>query len=138
LARKEAHAPAETAIVPSTSISQQAIFTARDEVLDIYMAENLEQYLIQLVLATRQPQAYGEDLAAWLQYGGSPRATITLDRCARAHAWLHDRDFVAPEDIQSVAYDVLRHRLILNYEAEAEGITADKVISELITRIAVP
>ena len=102
------------------------------------MAENLEQYLLQLVLATRQPEAYGDDLAGWLQYGGSPRATITLDRCARAHAWLQDRDYVAPEDIQSVAYDVLRHRLILNYEAEAEGITADKVISELITRIAVP
>ena len=138
LSRKEAHVnqvPAKTQIA---AISQQSIFAARDEVLDVYMAENLEQYLLQLVLATRQPQAYGDDLAGWLQYGGSPRATITLDRCARAHAWLKDRDYVAPEDIQSVAYDVLRHRLILNYEAEAEGITADKVIAELITRIAVP
>lgn len=121
-----------------TPIKQQSIFTARDEVLDIYMAENLEQYLIQLVLATRNPGAYGDDMAQWLQYGGSPRATITLDRCARAHAWLNDRDYVTPEDIQSVAYDILRHRLILNYEAEAEGITADKVIAELIARIAVP
>lgn len=121
-----------------TPISQQSIFTARDEVLDIYMSENLEQYLIQLVLATRNPGAYGDDMAQWLQYGGSPRATITLDRCARAHAWLNDRDYVTPEDIQSVAYDILRHRLILNYEAEAEGITADKVIAELIARIAVP
>ena len=121
-----------------TPISQQSIFTARDEVLDIYMAENLEQYLIQLVLATRNPGAYGDDMAQWLQYGGSPRATIMLDRCARAHAWLNDRDYVTPEDIQSVAYDILRHRLILNYEAEAEGITADKVIAELIARIAVP
>ena len=121
-----------------TPISQQSIFTARDEVLDIYMAENLEQYLIQLVLATRNPGAYGDDIAQWLQYGGSPRATIMLDRCARAHAWLNDRDYVTPEDIQSVAYDILRHRLILNYEAEAEGITADKVIAELIARIAVP
>jgi MoxR-like ATPase len=138
LSRKEAHvnqAPSDTQIA---AISQQSIFAARDEVLDVYMAENLEQYLLQLVLATRQPQAYGDDLAGWLQYGGSPRATITLDRCARAHAWLEDRDYVAPEDIQSVAYDVLRHRLILNYEAEAEGITADKVIAELIARIAVP
>ncbi len=91
-----------------------------------------------MVLATRQPQVYGDDLAGWLQYGGSPRATISLDRCARAHAWLEERDFVGPEDIQSVAFDVLRHRLILNYEAEAEGITADRVISELISRIAVP
>ncbi|MFT5352124.1 MAG: MoxR-like ATPase [Planctomycetota bacterium] len=138
LARKEAHVSTQSQSTPGAGISQQAIFAARDEVLDVYMAENLEQYLLQLVLATRQPQAYGDDLAAWLQYGGSPRATITLDRCARAHAWLQERDFVAPEDIQSVAFDVLRHRLILNYEAEAEGVTADKVISELIARIAVP
>ncbi len=138
LARKEARASSESSITQYTPISQQAIFNARQEVLDIYMAENLEQYLLQLVLATRQPLVYGDDLAEWLQYGGSPRATISLDRCARAHAWLEERDFVAPEDIQSVAFDVLRHRLILNYEAEAEGITADKVISELIARIAVP
>jgi MoxR-like ATPase len=138
LSRKEARAKQEPSSTQIAAITQQSIFDARDEVLDVYMAENLEQYLLQLVLATRQPEAYGDDLAGWLQYGGSPRATITLDRCARAHAWLQDRDYVAPEDIQSVAYDVLRHRLILNYEAEAEGITADKVISELITRIAVP
>ncbi len=138
LARKEARASSESSITQYTPISQQAIFNARQEVLDIYMAENLEQYLLQLVLATRQPLVYGDDLAQWLQYGGSPRATISLDRCARAHAWLEERDFVAPEDIQSVAFDVLRHRLILNYEAEAEGITADKVISELVARIAVP
>ena len=138
LARKEARASSESSITQYTPISQQAIFNARQEVLDIYMAENLEQYLLQLVLATRQPLVYGDDLAEWLQYGGSPRATISLDRCARAHAWLEERDFVAPEDIQSVAFDVLRHRLILNYEAEAEGITADKVISELVARIAVP
>ena len=138
LARKEARLSGASAGTTGSSISQQSIFDARDEVLDVYMAENLEQYLLQLVLATRTPEAYGDDLAAWVQYGGSPRATIALDRCARAHAWLQDRDFVAPEDIQSVAFDVLRHRLILNYEAEAEGVTANKVISELIARIAVP
>ncbi|MFQ5658911.1 MAG: AAA family ATPase [Gammaproteobacteria bacterium] len=121
-----------------TPIDQQSIFTARDEVLDIYMAENLQKYLLQLVLASREPQAYGDDLAQWLQYGGSPRATLTLDRCARAHAWLEGRDYVGPEDIQAIAFDVLRHRLILNYEAEAEGVTPDKVIAELIARIAVP
>ena len=121
-----------------TPVTQADIFTARDEVLDIYMAENLEQYLLQLILATRDPRAYGDDLASWVQYGASPRATITLDRCARAHAWLDDRDYVTPEDIQALAFDVMRHRLILNYEAEAEGITPDRVISELISRIAVP
>ena len=121
-----------------TPLSQETLFTARQEILDVYMAGNIEQYLLQLVLATRKPAAYGDDLAKWVQYGGSPRATITLDRCARAHAWLAGRDFVGPEDVQALAPDVLRHRLILNYEAEAEGVTPDKVVSELILRIAVP
>ncbi len=136
LARQEAHRGYEQA--EASPVTQEAIFAARDEALDTWMAENLEQYLIQLVLATRSPAAYGDDLAQWLQYGASPRATIALDRCARVHAWLNDRDFVGPEDVQEVVYDVLRHRLILNYEAEAEGITTDHVIGELISRIAVP
>ena len=136
LARQEAHRGYEQA--ESSPVTQEAIFAARDEALDTWMAENLEQYLIQLVLATRNPGAYGDDLAQWLQYGASPRATIALDRCARVHAWLDDRDFVGPEDVQEVVRDVLRHRLILNYEAEAEGITTDHVIGELISRIAVP
>jgi len=120
------------------AISQQSVLTARDEVLDIYMAETLEEYLLQIILATRNPGAYGEDLAGWLQYGASPRASIALDRCARAKAWLQQRDFVGPEDIQDMAFDVLRHRLILSYEAEAEGITTDHCIKELISRVAVP
>jgi MoxR-like ATPase len=119
-------------------VTQEDIFTARQDVLNIHLAEQLEEYLVQLVLATRDPGAYGDDIAGWLQYGASPRASIFLDRCARAHAWLAGRDYVGPEDIQAVAYDVLRHRLILRYEAEAEGVTADRVIGELIARIAVP
>ena len=119
-------------------ISQQDIFEARRAVLQLHMAENLKQYLLHMVLATRNPAAYGDDLGQWLLYGASPRATIALDRCARAHAWLAGRDFVAPEDIQSIAYDVLRHRIILSYEAEAEGVTPDTFIRELISRIAVP
>ncbi|MFZ4504512.1 MAG: AAA family ATPase [Methylovulum sp.] len=119
-------------------LSQAILFAARQEVLNIFMAENLENYLLQLVLATRRPAVYGKDLASWLQFGASPRASIALDRCARAKAWLAQREFVAPEDIQDLAYDVLRHRLILSYEAEAEGITADYVISELLARVAVP
>jgi MoxR-like ATPase len=138
LARGEAHRAAQHRGDFAHKVSQQTVFAARDEVLDIYMAENLEAYLIQLVLATRNPGAYGNDLAQWIQYGASPRATICLDRCARAHAWLSGRDYVGPEDIQAVAHDVIRHRLILDYEAEAEGVTADTVISELIARIAVP
>ena len=116
-----------------TPVSQDVIFAAREEVLDTHMSDELQQYLIQLVLASRNPGVYGSDLAEWIQYGASPRATITLDRCARA-----GRDYVLPEDIQELAFDVMRHRLILNYEAEADGITTDKVISELIARIAVP
>jgi len=119
-------------------LSQRVLFDARREVLDLYMAEPLEEYLLQLVLATRNPGAYGEDLARWLQYGASPRASIALDRCSRARAWLNGRDFVTPEDIQAIAYDVLRHRLILSYEAEAEGVTTDHLIRELLRRIAVP
>jgi MoxR-like ATPase len=126
---------AETEFAP---VSQATLFAARNEVLDLFLAESLEEYLLQLVLATRNPGAYGAEFERWLQYGASPRASIALDRCARARAWLNGRDFVMPEDIQSVAPDVLRHRLILSYEAEAEGINADRVITELLRRVAVP
>lgn len=137
LARAEARGDA-TQQQGINKISQQTLFNARKEVLDVHMSDELEDYLLQLVLATREPAAYGEDIAGWLQYGASPRASIALDRCARAKAWLQQRDFVTPEDIQDIAFDVLRHRLILSYEAEAEGITADRFIAELIARVAVP
>ncbi|MGB4498653.1 MAG: MoxR family ATPase [Methylococcaceae bacterium] len=123
---------------PFEKITQETLFEARNAVLDLHMSEQLEEYLLQIILATRKPKAYGDDLASWLQYGASPRATISLDRCARAKAWLNQRDYVAPEDIQEMAFDVLRHRLILSYEAEAEGMTTDDVIKELIARIPVP
>jgi len=127
--------PPELATKP---MSQAGLFQARQEVLQVHMSEQLEDYLIQLVMATRKPQAYGDDLGNWLEYGASPRASIALDRCARAHAWLEGRDFVAPEDIQSMAHDVMRHRIILNFEAEAEGITKDHFIDQIIARVAVP
>lgn len=139
LARAEARGGARQATIPTApKISQPQLFAARDEVLDIYMAEALEHYLLQIVLATRTPAAYGQDLANWIEYGASPRASIALDRCARAKAWLTQRDFVDPGDIQDMAYDVLRHRLILSYEAEAEGISTDEVIRQLLARIPVP
>jgi MoxR-like ATPase len=119
-------------------VSQAVLFSARQEVLAVYMAENVEQYVLQFILATRDASAYGEDLARWIEYGVSPRASIALDRCARAHAWLVGRDFVAPEDVQAVVKDILRHRIIVNYEAEAEGISADFVVEQLMQRIAVP
>jgi MoxR-like ATPase len=124
--------------IPFEPLTQSMIRQARQEILQIHMAESLEDYLLQIVLATRKPAAYGEDLAGGLQYGASPRASIALDCCARAKAWLEQRDYVDPEDIQTMAYDVLRHRLILSYEAEAEGLCTDDLISRLISRIAVP
>jgi MoxR-like ATPase len=138
LVRAEARQGALKTTTDFEPLSQATLFAARQEVLDIYMADGLEDYLLHIILATRNPAAYGQDLANWLQYGASPRASIALDRCARAKAWLSQRDFVAPEDIQDMAFDVLRHRLILSYEAEAEGITTDDVIKELLTRVAVP
>ncbi|MBF0470941.1 MAG: MoxR family ATPase [Gammaproteobacteria bacterium] len=138
LARNEARSIPPEMPVESPKVSQQLIFEARDEVLNTFMAPNLEEYLLQIVVATRNPSAYGREIAQWVQYGGSPRATIALDRCSRAHAWLSGRDFVTPEDIQTVAYDVLRHRLLLTYEAEAEGVTPDYFVNELLTRVAVP
>lgn len=138
LARSEAKQTSLTKATEFQRLSQQTLFTARQEVLELYMADSLEDYLLQIILATRNPAAYGADLASWLQFGASPRASIALDRCARAKAWLEQRDFVGPEDIQALALDVLRHRLILSYEAEAEGITTDHFIKELIARIAVP
>ena len=119
-------------------LSQEALFEARRQVLQIHLAEPVEEYLLQLVLATRNPEPYSSQLANWIEYGASPRASIGLDRCARAHAWLAGRDYVAPEDVQEMAFDILRHRLILNYEAEAEGITPDRFISELVARVPVP
>jgi len=119
-------------------ITQAGIFEARKEVLEVHMAKNLEQYLLEIVLSTRNAKIYGEDLENWIQYGASPRASIALDRCARAHAWLAGRDYVDPQDIQNMAYDVLRHRILVSYEAEAEGVTPDRFIEVLISRIAVP
>ena len=93
--------------------------------------------VVQLVMASRRPEPYGKDLASWIEYGASPRGTIALDRCARAHAWLNGRDYVSPDDVQAVAHDVLRHRLLLSFEAEASGMTVNKVINELLQRVPV-
>ncbi len=126
-------APAERGVV-----TRDDIHKARQQVIETYLSQPVEDYLIQLVLATRKPETYSEDLAGWIAWGASPRATLALDRCARARAWLAGRDYVGPEDVQEIAHDVLRHRLLLNYEAEAEGITTDHVIDRLLEKIAVP
>jgi len=131
-------ARAQEAAEEGPRLSQRAIFAARRAILDLYMSPDVEDYLIHLVLATRDPQPLGAGLGGWLRFGASPRATLALDRCARARAWLAGRDYVSPEDIQDLAPDVLRHRVLLSYEAEAEGRTADQYVTELLALVPVP
>ncbi len=114
------------------------VLAARREVLNMHMSEQVEEYLVQLVVATRNPQHYDKKLAGQVLFGASPRATIALDRCAKINAWLEGRDFVTPEDIHAVVYDVLRHRIILTFEAQAEGFTTDDVITNLIKMVPLP
>jgi len=135
MSRKEALKQAAPVVEP---IIQKDIFEAREESLEIYLAEPLENYIVDIVMATRQPERYSDELAKWLEYGVSPRATLSLERCARARAWLNERDFVSPEDIQAVAPNVLRHRLLLSYQAQAEGVSRDQVISHILSQVAVP
>ncbi|TQV71554.1 MoxR family ATPase [Aliikangiella marina] len=130
LTRAEAHKAYQDEA--SIDLTQEDLFEARDQVLDIHMSEELENYIIQLIVNTRDTAKIDKELDRWLDYGASPRATISLDRCARASAWLAGRDYVTPEDIQDMAFDILRHRLILTYEAEAEGVNTDMVIERLI------
>jgi len=122
---------------PPPALEQSVIFEARRQILALHMAEPVEQYIVDLVLASRRPADYSEELARWLEYGGSPRASIALDRCSRALAWLRGGDFVSPDDVQAVAHDVLRHRLILSFEAEANGVSPDEAIEVLLDKVAV-
>ena len=122
----------------SANISAQEIFAARKEVLNIYMSPEIERYLVEIITATRTPERYSDELARLLTWGASPRASLALDRCARARAWLHERDFVTPEDLQDLTGDVLRHRIIESYEAESDGITPNDVIKKLLALVPVP
>ena len=119
-------------------VTQELIFQARRKVLELHISPALEEYIVQLVVATRDPSRYGDDLKSWVNLGASPRATIALDRCAKAHAWLNDRDYVSPDDIHAVAPDILRHRVLLSFEAEADAVSSDQFISELLQRVPVP
>ncbi|MBW0146715.1 AAA family ATPase [Marinobacter arenosus] len=118
-------------------LTAEQVFEARAEVADMYMAEPVEQYLLALVLASRDAASLDPELARWTAFGASPRGTIALDRCARALAWLDGRDYVTPDDVRAMAFDVLRHRILLTFEAEAEGMTPDTVIQRLIDRVPV-
>ena len=134
LVREETALPQEPATAPA-QLDEATIFAARRAILGLHMAEPVERYIVALTLGSRQP---AEPLDAWIDYGASPRGTIALDLCSRALAWLDGRDFVTPDDVQNVIHDVFRHRLILSFEAEAEGITTDDAIDELIRQVAVP
>ncbi|HET6960389.1 MAG TPA: AAA family ATPase [Vicinamibacterales bacterium] len=121
----------------SNKIPQQAVFEARGDIQKLYVSEAIGKYIVDLVFATRRPDKYGENLKKWIQIGASPRASIGLDRSARARAWMQGRDHVTPDDVRDVAPDVLRHRVKLTYEAQAEGTTASQVVAEVIKQVAV-
>jgi MoxR-like ATPase len=133
LARAEA---SHVEVVQPERISQSDIFNARKQILDIHMSDSVENYIVQLVDASRRPAGLDVELAQWLEFGVSPRGTIALDRCARAHAWLAGKDFVSPDDVQAVIHDIFRHRLILSFEAEATGVNSDQVIDRLLNLVS--
>ncbi len=119
-------------------LSQEDIFAIRKEILNIHMDSSLEDYLIQIIMATRTPKKYSDELALLIEYGASPRASIYLDRCARSIAWLNNRDFVTPSDIQDVVYDILRHRIGLSFYAESKGLKADQIIDKILSLVQQP
>jgi MoxR-like ATPase len=120
-------------------IHPQDILKARKSVAKIYMDERIEKYIIQLVFASRRPENYGlKELAQWIQYGASPRASIFLAMASKAHAFMQHRGFVIPDDVQNVCKDIMRHRIGLTYEAEAENINQDEIISRILSRVEVP
>lgn len=136
IVRQEQRAKQQPTSSAQSLVTQAQIFSARQEVLDLHMETVVENYIVELVMATRNPKAVDPELADWLDYGASPRGTIALDVCARSHAYLQGKDFVTPDDIQAVAFDALRHRLVLSFEAEAAGVTTDDVIERLLARVA--
>ena len=119
-------------------IPQQAVFDARREIGQVKVSPAIARYMADLVYATRTPEKYSEDLARWIDVGGSPRASLALDKCSRTHAWLSGRDFVDPEDVRAIVHDCLRHRLMLSYEAQGEGVRADQVVDAIVEHVALP
>ena len=123
---------------PAERLSQDQLFSIREDAAKLYLDPRLNEYIVDIVQASRKPEAYDEGLKRWCRFGGSPRATLALARCARARAWLSGDDFVAPQHIQAVAPDVLRHRILLTFEAEAEGVTTDDYVTRLLEVVAIP
>ena len=119
-------------------IPQDAVFAARQEIGKIHVSDAMDRYMADLVQATRTPEALNADLANWIEVGASPRASLALDKCGRAHAWMNGRDYVDPADIRAIAHDVFRHRITLSFEAEGDAKTADDVIDEILKLVALP
>jgi len=138
-ARSQAGLQNTSADSASTSaLSLDVLFNARRQVLNVFISPDVEAYLLRFVTTSRDASQVSADLSRWIAYGASPRGSLALDACSRAHAWLAGRDYVSPEDVQSVVHDVLRHRILLSYEAEADAITTETVIDQLLSHIAVP
>jgi MoxR-like ATPase len=138
LNRDEARQAERDMFQPPELLSMESIMTARQDILNLHLAPELEEYIVNVVVATRNPGAVNADLEGQVLYGASPRASMGIDRAARAHAWLSGRDFVGPEDIQAVAPDVLRHRLVLSFEAEADGVDSNSVVTGVLDGVGVP
>ena len=138
LNRDEAKAGERDAFQPPELLTSESIMQARMDILNLHLAPELEEYIVNVVVATRSPEAVDSSLEGQVLYGASPRASMGIDRAARAHAWLAGRDYVGPEDIQAVAPDILRHRLVLSFEAEADGIAPDTVIKGILDGVGVP
>ena len=118
-------------------LDPKVIFDAREEISKVTISENMERYIVDIISATRTPEKYTDQLGTWIEYGASPRGTIALDRAARTHAWMQGNNFVSPDDIRAIVHDCLRHRISLSYEANAEGISIDTVLSEILKQVAV-
>jgi MoxR-like ATPase len=138
LNRDEAKSGQRDAFQPPELLSVDSIMQARQDILRLHLADELEEYIVNIVVATRDPGRIDESLDGQVMYGASPRACMGIDRAARAHAWLSGRDYVGPEDIQAVASDVLRHRIVLSFEAEADGVSENSVIERVLDGVGVP
>ena len=121
-----------------SAVDPEHIFTAREEIHEVHMSETMVDYIVAIVMATRKPERFSDSpLQQWINVGSSPRASISIDKCARAAAWLKGKDYVDPDDVRTIVHNVLRHRIVLSYDALADGITADTVIDEILTQVAV-
>lgn len=138
LARERARETLQITPAAITRMPIDDVFAARAAVLDLHVAPQLERYLIELVLASRDASRYDADIARRIAWGASPRGSIALERCARARAWLAGRDFVTPDDVRAIAPDVLRHRVLPSYEATAEGWDGERLVTALLAKVPLP